>query len=173
LKYEQNIERKREAAVAGAAHGSAADFRTAITQRTTNRNRDVQDVWTTRDARIQRALWKQLALPKWTSDANHVAAERPSSSATGRERQKRMNNATTHEPQKPGQFARAHGYAAFIDRGRGWEQCTCEMSRDTARIYVRGRRQQEKAYPMGKRFKTDRAKRHNAPHELPARKPDA
>lgn len=58
-------------------------------------------------------------------------------------------------------LAPAQCYAAFIDRGNGWEQCTPEMSRDTARIYVRGRRTQEKAYPMGKRFKTDKSKRHN------------
>jgi hypothetical protein len=72
-----------------------------------------------------------------------------------------MKTKRTQKLKRPGQFAEAHGYAAFIDRGRGWEQCTYEISRDTARIYVRGRRKLEKAYPMGKRFKTDKVKRHN------------
>lgn len=86
-------------------------------------------------------------------------------------------NERTQASDQPGSVQTA-GYAAFIDRGRGWEQCTFEMSRDSARSYVRTRRKQEKAYPMGKRFKTDKAKRHNGqaqaqpPTATPERKGD-
>ena len=72
-----------------------------------------------------------------------------------------MKKSKTQSARREARSARPLGYAAFIERGNGWEQCTCEMSRDTARIYVRVRRRQEKAYPMGKRFKSDKVKRHN------------
>lgn len=51
-------------------------------------------------------------------------------------------------------FTPVPGYASFMERGRGWEQCSVFMSRKDARKHTLIRRQLEQANPMGKKFKT-------------------